>query len=200
MKNQGTTIDFTKAIVSGIIGFEEACALQGVGMTDAIREGIIDFETACMLQGLAIESGDVVEAYQPKPKRKTAKKQQPKAEEPKAEAPEPKEAVYTKGGLLLQWNDDIAAKGAEKATITKGYNALTKQGFTVTKKRVGTYVYLYHAKDGEKSTKGNPVYIDGKTSKEFAAAKLDSGWVMIKGGWAYPDLLKSYDDCFRPEQ
>ena len=201
MKN-GTTIDFTKAITSGIIDFEQACALQGATMTQAIQEGILTFEEACQLQGIAIEVSNQKPKAAPAPKAPKAKKpaKAPKAKAPKAEetkAEVAKEPVYTHGGCILQWGDDIAAKGKEKAAITKAYNSLVKQGCEGTKKRVGSYVYLYHAKDAEKSTKGHPVYLDGKNSKDFAAASLDTAWVMIKGGWAYPDLLKDYDDNFR---
>ena len=189
MKKQ--TIDFTKAIVSGAITFEQACALQAVGMdmTAAISEGILTFEEACAISGLATEAANTPKAPKaPKPKKQA--KKPAKAAEPKDEE-QPKEPVYTKGGLLLQWNDDIAAKGKEKAIITKGYNSLTKQGFTVTRKRVGTWIELYRTKgeDGK--------YTDGKTAKEFAAAKLDSGWQFIKGAWKYPALLDSYEDSFR---
>ena len=126
---------------------------------------------------------------------KAPKPKAPKAEEPKAEKPEePKGPVYSKGGLLLQWNDEIAAKGKEKAAITRAYNALTKQGFVVTRKRVGSWIEIFRAKgeDGE--------YQDNMTAKEFKAAKLDSGWEFIKGAWKYPYLLKEYEDNFRPEQ
>lgn len=192
---KGTTmktanIDFTKAIVSGKLTFEQACALQGATMTQAIQEGILTFEEACELQGIAVETSikEEAPAHAPKAPKKPAKKQAkaPKAEEPKAEVSE--EPKYTKGGLLLQWDDGITAKGKEKATITKGYNSLTKQGFTVTRKRVGTWVEMYQSGD------------EKRPSKEFAAAKLDSGWKFIKGAWKYPALLDGYEDSFRPEK
>lgn len=117
--------------------------------------------------------------------QKKAPKAPKKAEEPKAED-SPKEPVYTKGGLLLQWGDEIAAKGQEKAVITKAYNALVKQGFTVTRKRVGSWVYLYQTQGETK-----------RPCKEFGAAKLGKGWIQYKGMWAYPDLLKGYEDNTR---
>lgn len=180
-----TTIDLTTAIRAGKLDFDQAVKLQGMTMTDAIREGILTFEQAAELQGISIEIAleSAEEPAKAKSTKKTAKKQEPKAEEPKAE--EPKEPVYTKGGLLLQWNDEIAAKGKEKAIITKGYNSLTKQGFTVTRKRVGTWIEMYQCGD------------DKRPSKEFAAAKLDSGWQFIKGAWKYPALLEGYEDSFR---
>lgn len=180
-----TSIDYTKAIASGMLTFEQACALQGATMTQAIQEGIITFEEACALQGIAIEAATTPKAPKaPKPKKQA---KAPKAEEPKAEE-QSKEAVYTKGGCILQWNDEIAAKGKEKATITKAYNALTEQGFKVERKRCGTWIQLYQAKDNK------------RPAKEFASAKLDKGWTLIKGAWTYVDLLKGYEDCFRPEK
>ena len=146
------------------------------------------------LLGIAVEvSLDKPKAPKkaPKPKnppKKQAKKQAEPAPEPKAEvSEEPKEPVYTKGGCLLQWGDEIAAKGKEKAAITKAYKALTSQGFNVERKRCGTWVQMYQVGD------------DKRPSSEFKAAKLDKGWTMIKGAWTYVDLLKGYEDCFRPE-
>ena len=123
----------------------------------------------------------------PKKAKEAKVEEAPKAEEPKAEEC-PKEAVYTKGGCILQWNDEIAAKGKEKAKITKAYNALKEQGFKVERKRCGTWVQIYQAKDNK------------RPAKEFAAAKLDEGWQLIKGAWTYVDLLKGYEDCFKPEE
>ena len=132
-----------------------------------------------------------------KPKGEVSKKPAKKAKEPakakeaKAEQPkedQPQEAVYTKGGCILQWNDEIAAKGKEKAKITKAVAALESQGFKVERKRCGTWVQLYQSKDNK------------RPCAEFAAAKLDKGWTLIKGAWTYVDLLKGYEDCFRPEQ
>lgn len=186
------TIDFTKAIVSGAVTFEQAVALQGCTMTEAIKEGILTFEEACMLKDLAVESASSKPKKAPKKKApekapKQAKKAEaPKVEEPKAEE-SPKEPVYTKGGCILQWNDGIAAKGKEKAKISKAVKALEAQGFTVERKRCGTWVQLYQTK-GEK-----------RPCAEFAAAKLDKGWQLIKGAWTYVDLLKGYEDCFKPE-
>jgi len=168
------------------------------------QEITADLGTIRAILGLSDMAADVTlePAKGPKapkaPKKAKGKKAAKKAEEPKAEE-SPKEPVYTHGGCILQWDDGITAKGQEKATITKAYNSLVKQGFQVIRKRVGNYVYLYHAKDEEKSVKGAPVFLDGKTSKEFNSATLDSGWTLIRGGWAYPELLKDYDDCFKPE-
>lgn len=146
------------------------------------------------LLGIAVETSlDKPKAPKkaPKPKnppKKQAKKQAEPAPEPKAEVPEePKEPVYTKGGCILQWNDEIAAKGKEKAAITKAYNALTSAGFNVERKRCGTWVQLYQAKENK------------RPSKDFAAVKLGKNWQLIKGAWTYVDLLKGYEDCFRPE-
>ena len=189
------SIDFTKAIASGAVTFEQAVALQGCTMTEAIREGIVTFEEACQLQGIAAEAANSKPKKAPKQKApkapEKAPKQAKKAEAPKVEAPKaeepPKEPVYTKGGCILQWNDGIAAKGKEKAKISKAVKALEAQGFTVERKRCGTWVQLYQAK-GEK-----------RPCAEFAAAKLDKGWQLIKGAWTYVDLLKGYEDCFKPE-
>jgi hypothetical protein len=147
------------------------------------------------LLGLATIAEEVSQPAKPKapksPKKpkaqEPAKVEEPKAEEPQAEE-QPKEPVYTKGGCILQWNDGIAAKGKEKATITKAYNSLVKQGFKVERKRCGTWVQLYQAKEGK------------RPCKEFAAAKLDAGWELVKGAWTYKELLKGYEDCFRPER
>lgn len=176
-----TNINLTQAIRSGKIDFEQACKLQGMTMTQAIQAELLTFEQALELQGMSVEVG--AEKISQAPKAPKAKAPEPKAEEPKEE--QAKEPVYTKGGCILQWGDEIAAKGTEKAAITKAYNSLTAQGFTVERKRCGTWVQLYQAKENK------------RPAKEFAAAKLDSGWQLIKGAWTYVDLLKGYDDCFR---
>lgn len=194
-----TNIDFTKAIASGKLTFEQACALQGATMTEAIQEGILTFEEACELQGMTVKTaGDVISDPAPKTPKKTAKKthKKAKAEEPKAEVSEPKEPVYTKEGYLLQYADDITATGAEKGKLTKAYNALWEQDFAVEKKRVGEWAYLYRLAVG-KDDAGKNVYADGRTWKEFEAAKLDEGWIYWRGMWACPDLFKDYEDSIR---
>lgn len=177
MTNTTTSINLIQAIVDGIITPEQALALQGMSVESGMQE----------------ISAPAKPKKQAKPKQaKAAKPKAPKApkvKEPKAEVqpeePKAEEPKYTKGGLLLQWDDGITAKGKEKATITKGYNSLTGQGFTVTRKRVGTWVELYQSGDSK------------RPSKEFAAAKMDKGWQFIKGAWKYPALLESYEDSFR---
>jgi len=98
------------------------------------------------------------------------------------------EPVYSKGGAIIQVNDQIAAKGKQKSAITKAYNALTAQGFTVERKRCGSWVYIYQVGDSK------------RPAKQFAAVKLDAGWKLIKGAWVYPHLLKDYEDCFVPQK
>lgn len=161
-----------------------------IDLTEAIRNGILTFEQACALQGMTVEvSAESAEkpAKKPRKTRKTAaKKQDTPAPKQEAETPEaPKEPVYTKGGLLLQWGDEIAAKGKEKGTITKAYNTLTSAGFEVIRKRCGSWMFLYQPKENK------------RPSSEFNAVKLDKGWFPYKGGWAYEDLFADYEDCVR---
>ena len=189
-----TNINLTDAIRSGKIDFEQACQLEKMTITEAIRAEILTFEQACQLTDMAVEVAETPKAKAPKapkapkPKKAKAPKAEERPENPKAEEPEAKEPVYTKGGCILQWGDEIAAKGTEKAAITKAYNALKEQGFSVERKRCGTWVQIYQAKENK------------RPAKEFAAAKLDKGWTLIKGAWTYVDLLKGYEDCFRPEK
>ena len=192
-----TTIDFTKAIASGKLTFEQACALQGATMTEAIQEGILTFEEACELQGMTVEVSSPAKIQAPKaePAKKAKATKQTKAEEPKAEE-EPKAPVYSKQGYIIQYGDDIAAKGKEKGKLTKAYNSLWEQDFAVEKKRVGEWAYLYRAAVG-KDESGKNVYADGRTWKEFEAAKLDEGWIYWHGMWACPDLFKDYQDSIR---
>jgi len=185
-----TNINLTAAIRNGLIDFDKALELQGITMTAAIREGILTFEEACALQGLtstaeATTMPETGKIEKPAPK-KQAKKATPKKQAKKAEKPEePKGFSYSKGGAIIQHPDHHTLKANNLRRVNNAVRKLTEEGFDVTWKRVGSWMYVFQT--GEEK----------RPSKEYKAVKLAEGWKNIKGAWVDNTMLADYEDNFR---
>ena len=182
-----TSIDYTKAISSGILTFEEACAIQGATMTEAIQEGILTFQQACALQGMSIENACApMEKTAPKRKKSAKKQAKTKAEEPKAEEPKAEEFSYTSGGAIIQYAGHHTLKPNNLRRVNNAMEKLVDAGFCVSWKRIGSWLYIYHDRKADK-----------KTAAEYRAVKLAAGWVNIKGAWVDNTMLADYVDSFK---
>ena len=180
MKN----IDFTKAITSGIIDFNQACALQGVGMTDAIKEGILTFEEACQLQGIAVEvsGGSAKKSAQKKvtPKRKASKKAKAK----KATEPEVK---VMNNGLKYHTPKKHALTDYQVKRLDDAVLKVWEAGFEKAEWRVeGKWAWIY-TMSGEKGTGYSPAFKEA-VKKAFKSSKWE--YCQKRGALVYKDFIK----------
>lgn len=174
------TIDFTKAITSGIIDFNQACALQGVDMTTAIKEGVISFEVACQLQGMAFEvlAGQDTKAQKAprKKSRKSSKKTKPQPPVKKSETKE----VYqmpTKHNLT-----DYQVKRLDNAVLK-----LWEAGYEKAEWRVqGKWAWIYLINE-EKGVGYSPAF-RATVEKTFKDSKWE--YSERRGAVVYKDFLK----------
>ena len=181
-----TTIDFTKAIISGKLTFEQAVALQGATMTDAIKEGILTFEEACQLQGIA---GEVAN---PAPKKAAPKKAAPKRKASKKskskKAPKPEVTVKV---LDNGWKYHTPKKhDLTDYQVKRLDNALLKvweAGYEHAEWRVeGTWAWIYTF-SGEKGTGYSPAFKNAM-KKAFSGSNWE--YCASRGAMVYKDFIK----------
>lgn len=174
-----TSIDYTQAIVSGKITFEQACALQGTTMTKAIQDGILTFEEACELQGMAAESS------MPK-KPKKAKKAPKKSRAKKAPEPEVKVKVLD-NGWEYHTPKNHALTDHQVKRLDNAVLKLWEAGFEKAEWRVeGKWAWIY-TMSGEKGTGYSPDF-KSAVKKAFKGSKW--AYSQSRGAVVYKGFLK----------
>lgn len=189
------SIDYTKAITSGIITFEEACAIQGATMTQAIQEGILTFEQACMLQGTVEEvSREVTAKTAPKSapksaptsKRKAAKKA--RSAKAKAEKKAQAESVKVmKNGAKYHTPQNHELTDYQVKRLDDAVMKMWEAGFENAEWRVeGKWAWIY-AFSGEKGTGYTPAF-KSAVAKAFKHSKWE--YSEKRGAVVYKDFLR----------
>lgn len=183
------SIDYTKAITSGIITFEEACAIQGATMTQAIQEGILTFEQACQLQGTVEEVSRAVVAKAPKPpvsKRKAAKKA--RAEKAKAEKKAQADSVKVmKNGMKYHTPKNHALTDYQVKRLDDAVVKLWEAGYENAEWRVeGKWAWIYPF-SGEKGTGYTPAF-QKAVAKAFKGSKWE--YSQSRGAVVYKNFLR----------
>jgi len=183
MKN----IDYTQAIISGKITFEQACALQGATMTQAIQEGVLTFEEACELQGMAAETA--MEDAPKNPPKKSQKNTQKKAKgkkSKKAQEPEVTVKVLDNGWKYhTPKNHELTEHQVER--LDNAVLKLWEAGFDKAEWRVeGKWAWIY-TMSGEKGT-GYSIDFKNAVKKAFRGQKWE--WSGSRGAVVYKDFLK----------